>query len=161
MPLTTLLRPLTNCGIPAFAFAGFVWPRYVATLPAGPLSHRLAARKCAWGRGSCYHAPPTRETGGRGFYWAEAGERPFGLRAETVGAGWRAGDDVITGFVATLPKGRGWLVGWTMGEGMASTLDTDIFDDEADARRVAVSRARDAADREAEYQAEYQAALDH
>jgi hypothetical protein len=113
--------------------------------------------------GDYYHAP-TPSAKGRGFYLS-AREAP-GLRWEWAdecdGArirhtGWFCDEDQCTkirGIVMRLPRGRGFLAGWSMGEGMASTVDySPIFDNAADAAACADSMAENAADNEREYQA--------
>ena len=159
--LQTRMRPLTDCGIPSFVFAGFTWPRYLATLDNGPLRQRIEARRP--GRSLCgpyYHAP-TPGAKGRGFY---LGRDALGLRwqwaDETEGAcirhtGWFTDPDgcgdTIRGIVLRLPHGRGFLAGWSMGEGMASSVDySPIFDDATDAARCADSMAESAAESERE-----------
>ena len=42
-------------------------------------------------------------------------------------------DDIIEPIIARLPRRRGFLAGWTMGEGMLSTLDRDIHESARDA----------------------------
>lgn len=134
---------------PRFAFAGFSWPRHVATLECGSLAARLADRKAPFGCGNYYHAPSPNNTAGRGFYLNSSG-RAEGLRYETTGNTWRAGEDSFQGIVLRLPHGRGFLAGWTMGEGTASSLDYEIYEDIDDATRAADSLAESAADRQAE-----------
>lgn len=58
----------------------------------------------------------------------------------------------IRGVVFRLPRSRGFLAGWSMGIGMASEIDCNIYDDEIYAAYVADSMAEDAAEREREYQ---------
>lgn len=155
---------------PAFEFAGFSWPRYVATLPAGSLAKRLERSRTRI-IGPYYHAPRpvTGQHPGLGFYHESDGAP--GLRwtwcdeAEGVRirhTGWftdEHGDGgTIRGVVFRLPGGRGFLAGWSMGEGMASELDGDIYDDEAGAAYAADSMAECAAEREREYRAECQGA---
>lgn len=163
--LQSRLSSLADCGLPSFTFAGFQWPRYLATLPAGPLSRRAADRKP--GRVMCgdyYHAPTPDGAKGRGFYLDSEGMP--GLRwqwaDETEGAGightgWFCDDiesETIRGVVFRLPRGRGFLAGWSMGEGMASSVDySPIFDNAADAAACADSMAESAAESEREYQA--------
>lgn len=57
--------------------------------------------------------------------------------------------------IARLPHGRGYLAGFTMGEGMAASLDGHIWTDIEDAARAAYDEAESAADREAEDAANY------
>lgn len=47
--------------------------------------------------------------------------------------------------VARLPHGRGFLAGWTMGNGMYASLETHVWDDIADAARRAHDSAEHAA----------------
>lgn len=64
------------------------------------------------------------------------------------------GDTRICGLVARLPRSRGFLVGWTMGAGMASVIDSSMsWDDEREAARAADDFAARAAEAEREYQA--------
>lgn len=69
--------------------------------------------------------------------------------------------DTIMGIVFTLPNRRGFLAGWTMGQGMASALDiSEIFDSEIDAAYCADSMAENAAENERECQAEQESSDD-
>jgi len=162
--LQSRIRPLANCGLPSFTFAGFAWPRYVGTLPRGSLADRFKNRHSRGLTGVYYHAPTPDGAKGRGFYLDSDGMP--GLRwqwaDECEGAhihhtGWHCdefGYETIRGIVMRLPKGRGFLAGWSMGEGMASTIDySPIFDNAADAAACADSMAENAADDEREYQA--------
>lgn len=162
MQTITSRFPLANCGLPAFEFAGFNWPRYVATLPRGTMAKRLERAKNP-ATGPYYHAPKPEAAGtGRGFYLDSDGMP--GLRwqwcDEVSGAsirhtGWFADEceTTIRGIVARLPKGRGFLAGWSMGESMASALEAEIYSDETEAARMADSLAESVAEREREYQA--------
>ena len=167
--LQTRLSSLADCGLPSFVFAGFAWPRYLATLPRGSLRKRAESRKP--GRAMCgdyYHAP-TPGAKGRGFYLDSDGMP--GLRwqwaDETEGArirhtGWftdpDGSGDTIRGIVLRLPHGRGFLAGWSMGEGMASSVDySPIFDDAADAAACADSMAENVAEGEREREERYRA----
>ena len=51
-----------------------------------------------------------------------------------------------------LPHNRGFLVGWSMGEGMISEIEYTIYDDERNAARAADSLAEEAAEKEREFQ---------
>lgn len=148
-----------------FAFAGFNWPRYVATLPRGSRTGRLA-RKRNPVTGPYYHAPkPVKDRHpGKGFYLDSDGAP--GLRWQWCDAvagqikhtGWCCDDyqdQTIRGVVFQLPKGRGWFAGWSMGEGMASTLAGEIYADEISAAYAADYLAEKAAEEEREYQAAY------
>lgn len=152
---------LAGCGLAPFEFAGFAWPRFVATLPTGPKARRLERYRNPV-TGPYYHAPRPDQAGkGRGFYlddtaaglrWQWADE-VAGSRVDNTG--WFCDDyqlQTIRGLVARLPRGRGFLAGWSMGENMASVLDCEIYDDETDAARAADSMAESAAETEREYQ---------
>lgn len=144
-----------------FTFAGFGWPRYVARMACGPaaLRRKWAGRKVC---GEYYHAPKPEEAGtGRGFYLGSDGQ-PF--------TRWKWADDVvdlrhtgwfcddfqdakIRGIVVYLPHGL-YLAGWSMGEGMASSVDADLYDTPEAAARAADRMAEHVADCEREYQAQ-------
>ncbi|WP_372395282.1 hypothetical protein ABMY26_06650 (plasmid) [Azospirillum sp. HJ39] len=66
----------------------------------------------------------------------------------------RYGHETIKPIIARLPRGRGFLAGWTMGEGMASSLDPHIWADAEDAARAAHDEAERAAEREQEHEDE-------
>lgn len=128
---------------PVFYFAGFGWPRYVVPY---------------------YHAPKHGATG-QSFYldsdfmpglrWHYADE----VNSDIEHTGWYTDDygdgDKIRGIVFRLPKNRGFLPGWTMGHGMASTVDYDIYEDIEDCAYCADSMAEIAAEKEREYQATF------
>lgn len=144
-----------------FTFAGFGWPRYVARMACGPaaLRRKWAGRKVC---GEYYHAPKPEEAGtGRGFYLDSDGQ-PF--------TRWKWADDVvdlrhtgwfcddfqdakIRGIVVYLPHGL-YLAGWSMGEGMASSVDAILYDTPEAAARAADRMAEHVADCEREYQAQ-------
>lgn len=143
-----------------FTFASFPWPRYLATLPQGSKVKRLERYKspvC----GPYMHAPRPEQAGkGPGFYLGDD-PAPFRLRwryCDEVATsirhtGWFADDyqdDKFRGLVFRLPRGRGFLTGWTMGEGMSSVVDGYIYDDELSAALAADSMAEKAADDERE-----------
>ena len=69
--------------------------------------------------------------------------------------GWYCGDydnDKIRGIVLRLPRSRGFLAGWTMGEHMITEIDVSwIHDDEIEAALAADEMAESAAEREREY----------
>jgi hypothetical protein len=146
---------------PSFTFAGFTWPRHVATLPRGSKTKRLAGYKqpvC----GPTYHAPKPSEAGkGCGFYLGE-NPGPFSLRwqycdevARINHTGWFCDeyqDSKIRGLVFRLPKSRGFLAGWTMGEQMASGMECDIYETEREAAYAADGLAESIAEKEREYQ---------
>ena len=151
-------------GVDPFTFAGFQWPRHLARMACGPaaLRKKWAGRKVC---GEYYHAPSPETAGtGRGFYLESDGQ-PFtrwqwcdevdGVRIDHTG--WfcdEYGDGgKIRGIVVALPHGR-FLAGWSMGEGMASTVDADLYDTAEDAACAADSMAERAAEDEREYQAQ-------
>lgn len=71
-------------------------------------------------------------------------------------SGWIYNDfgETMYGIVARLPSGRGFLAGWTMGEGMSTSLDADIYDDLEKAARAADSSAESAAEGQRQYEYE-------
>lgn len=154
---------------PRFPFAGFVWPRYVATLPTGTLAARIAARRRPALVGPYYHDPLPNSNEGRGFYLGDAGMpcMRWAWADECEGAriehrGWFCDDSqdvTIRGLVLRLPHGR-FLAGWTMGEGMASACEERLYHDIAEAAQAADELARIAAEREREYQAQEAARLE-
>lgn len=123
-----------------FAFAGFTWPRYTANIPNGPESMRKRAnlRQCC---GPSYRKPTPNNRNGWGFYLGS--NDLFELREEcrTESYGFNEFGDAMQGIVYRLPKGRGFLAGYTMGEHMASGLDAHIWDDLDDAIRAANDEA--------------------
>ena len=152
---------------PEFSFAGFTFPKWVWSLPRGSKAKRLTAAKnpvC----GPYFHAPKPGGGKGVGFYLESDGsialrwqwvDKVIGARIEHTG--WYSdehGDsEKIRGLVLRLPKSRGFLAGWSMGEGMGSALDPDIYATEREAARAADSLAEDVAKREREHQAEEEA----
>lgn len=147
---------------PEFTFAGFTFPKHVWTLPRGNMVKRLAARKPVVCGDYCHAPKPVSgRHPGKGFYLDSDGMP--GLR-------WQWADDVVSlrhrgwfcdshceetirGVVLRLPHGRGFLAGWSMGEGMASECDGFIYADEESAAYAADSMAERAAEAEREYQA--------
>lgn len=157
--MKSIQRPLT----PEFNFAGFAFPKYVWSLPRGPLSRRLERAKYPI-TGGYYHAPrpiEKRADAGQGFYLKGTGS-PFSLRGQwcdgvegvRIGhTGWfcdKYQDDKIRGIVFRLPKRRGFLAGWSMGEGIASEVEGTIYESEEDAARAADSLAERVAEDERE-----------
>lgn len=153
------MRAINDPHVQRFAFAGFQWPRYVATLT--PLSGLRKKREGRRFTGGYYHAPKPNANNGRGFYLDDAGQ-PFTRwqwaddveGAHISHSGWFTDDygdsEKIRGIVILLPHGR-FMAGWSMGEGMASTIEPGVFDDIDDAARMADEHARVAADNEREY----------
>jgi hypothetical protein len=168
-----LHRALSHPLPPEFQFAGFTWPRYLATLPRGPLAARIAARKAPPCTGGYYHAPTPGAARGRGFYLGDAGRQGDGQPAprwtwadEVEGVtirhhGWYCTEDqdqTIRGLVLHLPHGR-HLAGWSMGEHMASSVEPEVYTDAAEAAHAADECARVAAEAEQEYQAKESARI--
>lgn len=151
-----------------FAFAGFQFPKYVWTLPRGAILKRAVDRRTAC-TGDYYHAPaPNMKTvdAGCGFYLSCKDGQPFNLRwlwcDEVADAcirhtGWFTDeyeqDETIRGIVFRLPRARGFLAGWSMGEHMASTVEYYVYADEVSAAYAADSMAENAAEEEREYRA--------
>jgi len=81
-----------------------------------------------------------------------ANEHISGRQSRTT-AYW--GDDdgftTFTPIIARLPHARGFLAGWTMGQGMAASLEPEIYETPEDAAFAAHSIAEDVAEREREY----------
>ena len=144
----------------SFTFASFTFPKFVWTLPQCTRAKRLERYKrpvC----GPYSHAPKPNACGGCFFYLGN--DFMPGLRwsycdevdgARIAHRGWYTSEDchqTIRGIVARLPKGRGFLAGWTMGESMASELENTIHCDEVQAARAADRIAEMVAEKEREY----------
>lgn len=157
-----------------FTFAGFSWPRRVATLPTGTTARRLE-RYMNPVTGPYYHAPRPVEGAhpGKGFYLASDGapglrwvwcDHVEGLGRSIDHTGWftdEHGDgEKIRGVVFRLPHGRGFMAGWSMGEGMATSLDAGTYGSEIDAAFAADGMAETAAENEREYQAQQDSETD-
>ena len=155
-----------------FTFAGFNWPRQVAALPSRDKARRLS-RYTNSSTGPYYHAPKpaTAERTGWAFYLASDGAP--GMRwewcdlVEGIGraidhSGWYTDEHrdgaKIRGVVFRLPHGRGFLAGWSMGEGMVTSLDACLYGEETDAALAADELAESAAEAERDYQAAAEAA---
>ncbi len=105
------------------------------------------------------------EPNARGFY-LDKYERPFGLRwfwcDERSGrinhTGWFADehqDDKFRGMVFRLTHDRGFLIGWSMGTEMCSTIEFNkVYKDEGDAIQQADELARVTAEAEWQYRDE-------
>lgn len=164
----------------SFEFAGFTFPRHIPRLvpldycglPA-PLARmqdrlrhpdaldvRLPSHQFKVSTG--YSAAPTPGATGASYY-LESDFMP-GLRwewADDVGdvplinhTGWFSdadgAADKIRGVVFRLPKGRGFLAGWSMGESMASSVEFEIYESDIEAARAADSLAEKIAETERE-----------
>ncbi len=164
---------------PEFKFAGFTFPKWLWTLPegvSGPpglvkgssrrklLEERLQARKSSV-CGPYYHSPKPGAQGQSSYElpmrWKYCDEVE-GVRINHTG--WFCDefqDSKIRGVVVRLPKKRGFIVGWTMGEGMSCSVDSSyIYKDEQSAAHAADSMAEHDAEREQEFQREEIGRLD-
>lgn len=142
-----------------------------------PLPQRAEARKHV----GPYTWEPAKPGTGRGFYQASTAlacdprGSSFNLRLEEANdhlrysrlsmiQGYYCDDDGSTGtlqpIIARLPRGRGFLAGWTMGRGMAACVDADVYDDPQDAARAAHDMAERDAEKEREHQARENERLD-
>jgi hypothetical protein len=66
-------------------------------------------------------------------------------------------DQKIRGLVMRLPQGRGFLAGWSMGENMASYVESSAYESEQEAALAADSMAESQAESEREYQEKQEA----
>lgn len=134
-----------------------------------PLRERATARKSV----GPYMWSPCKAGNGRGFYHdakralaCDPHGSTFRLRLELANEflhsslsridGYYADnfqDTTLTPIIARLPKGRGFLAGWTMGRGMCATLDGTIYTTALDAAIMAHREAEHDAERERDYQA--------
>lgn len=157
------MKPLNRPLKKSFSFAGFNFPRYLSTLPRGTMATRLARYKrpiC----GNYYSAPNPL------FHPRDMKQGGYHQNGDLFGLRWKYCDDVahpirhtgwfiddfqdwkIRGVVFTLPHGRGFVIGWTMGEGMAACIDySNIYHDENGAAFSADSMAQKVAEKEQEY----------
>lgn len=155
---------------PQFSFAGFSFPRYIANLPSKPIRKRLEDFRKPKHTSGYYHAPKPLQGAhpGQGFYLEDAQTMP-GMRwkwADEVEdtsihhTGWYCdayGDTLIRGLVMRLPAGRGFLAGYSMGEGMSSAVEGTVYADEREAALAADRLAEIVAERERDHEAEEQA----
>lgn len=138
-----------------------------------PLAARLASRKYC----GPYRWTPAAPGKGRGFYSGSSAldidshGSSFRLRIEDANDHIRYRRNQIRGYycdpecidtlqpiIARLPRGRGFLAGWTMGAGMCASLEKDIYPDAESAAGAAHCAAEYAAEREREYQEELEEA---
>lgn len=149
-----------------FQFAGFTFPRPIAMLPQGTLAHRLHIHRTTTRTSGPYYTAPKTGADGKSFYlnsdfmpglrWEWADEID-GVRIGHYG--WFTDDDgtngeAIRGLVMRLPKSRGFIAGWSMGEHMASSVEYAVWDNEANAARHADRLAEIAAEHERDYRRE-------
>ena len=155
---TILFSPLKR----EFDFAGRQWPAWIARLPNGSLAKRLAerAKVCC---GEYYHAPKPGNDG-KAFYLSSDGMPSLRWQyaddisgASVKHCGWFTNefcDETIRGIVFRLPHSRGFLAGWTMGEGMISEVSYTVWDNERDAAHDSDRMAELAAERQREFEEE-------
>lgn len=122
-----------------FKFAGFTFPKKLWALPKGRLKDRLAASKQFKMTSGYYSAPTPNQTAGWGFYLGE--NTQFSLRITVLPNQFLAGYNTVQPILARLSKNRGFLAGYTLGEGMASSLSSIIHADTAQATRAALHEA--------------------
>lgn len=159
------MQPLTSHfsrPAPEFSWAGFDFPKFAWTLPRGSKAKRIQDHKnpvC----GPYYCAPKPNDTGGTSFYldsdfmpglrWQWCDDVTSSIRH----TGWYTSEygdgDKIRGLVLRLPKSRGFLAGWSMGESMASGVEYTIYATEHEAAIAADGIAENVAKTEREYQA--------
>lgn len=157
--MKTILSDLKNFRNEGFSFAGFQFPKHLWSLPKGSFAKRLAQRNPVI-VGECVHgAKPGHK--GHSFYldsdfmpslrWAWCDEVCNSIRH----TGWHCDsfqDSKIRGIVMRLPHNRGFLAGWSMGDGMISEIEYIIYDDEHDAAHAADNIAEAVAEKEREFQ---------
>lgn len=111
-----------------------------------------------------YQWKPSEPGRGRGFYqstdglWMDRAGSTLDLRLELAGKHankletefWADphGFNSFTPIIARLPHGRGYLAGWTMGEGMCASLELERYDDIKEAAYAAFRLAEYTAERE-------------
>ena len=167
--LKSMVHPLAI----EFEWAGIQFPKWVWSLPRGSKANRLAhAQKTVCG--PCCHAPKPGSKG-QGFYlgsckWGvTVGDGGFSLRARWADEvedstidhkGWYCDDfqsDTIRGLVFRLPRGRGFLAGWSMGANMCGSVGCDTYETEIEAARAANAEADAEAENEREANEKFQA----
>jgi hypothetical protein len=145
----------------SFTWAGFSFPRAVVELPRGTRAERLERARSGQACGPYRHAPQPLTGGphpGKGVYhsggalgrWNWADEVDSSISHK----GWYCDDwmsEVIRGIVISLPHGL-YSSGWSMGEGMAASIDGGIYADSLEAARAADDSARTATECEREFQ---------
>lgn len=121
-----------------------------------PLKARAESRKYC----GPYRWRPSEPGKGRGFYSSRdpliMGDAPLSLRLEWANDHLRGSrlsftsgyycdpdgmGDTLQPVIARLPRGRGFLAGWTMGGNMCGSLDSCIYSDETEAAYSAHSMA--------------------
>lgn len=129
-----------------------------------PLRDRLESRKHC----GPYRWRPNTKNNGIGFYQSSTGlamdshGSALRLRLEECPSAYPRGiasydcgaDQEMIPIIARLPRSRGFLAGWTMGQGMCASLGNTIYDSEEDAHLAAHGEAESAAEAERIYQQE-------
>lgn len=141
-----------------------------------PMGDRRQARKFC----GPYRWQPTAPGKGRGFYSSQSDALKMDRAGSTLDLRLESANDHLSGsrlsftdgyfcdldgdgdtlqpVIARLPRGRGFLAGWTMGAGMCGSLDSTVYDEEADAafaaHRLAESDAESNRDRQEAERAE-------
>ena len=158
--MKTILSDLTNFRESAgFVFAGFQFPKHLWSLPKDSFAKRLARRNPVTTGEYIHGAKPGCKV--KSFYldsdfmpslrWEWCDEICDSIRH----TGWYCDsfqDSKIRGIVIRLPHNRGFLAGWSMGEGMISGIEYVIYDDEREAAWAADSLAEKTAEKEREFQ---------
>jgi hypothetical protein len=150
-------------------FAGFTLPRLRGINAEKRLT--LPQRLSMFKRNSGQYGRPTMSAcgpyecrqfathDGLSFYLNDSATMPE-LRY-TLGESWSYDDcDPMTAIVMRLPRGRGFLAGWTMGAGMISEVSRYVWDDEHAAMTEAERMTQRAAEDEAAYQADERAKME-
>lgn len=166
------MKTLNNALPVEFTFAGFSFPKYAWRLPRGPMAKRLANAKNPV-TGEYQLRPIPRQAGEAStFFYLDSDFMP-GLRwkwCDELGSskvkhtGWWCDeyqDSKIRGLIMRLPKGRGFLAGWSMGTSMASQVEiSTIYSAPEQAALAADSMAENAAEKEREYQEQENARIE-
>lgn len=151
MKLFKLPEPAKTMG-----FAGFMWPHKIADL-----KFRQRAENGFSTTGYYQNEYPNPK--GHSFYldsdfapklrWMWCDEAYSAIKH----TGWYCDtnqDQTIRGIVMRLPKSRGFIIGWSMGEGMISEVEYQIFEEMEDAAYQADEFARIIAERNRELEEE-------
>lgn len=143
-------------------FAGFNYPKSIYQLPTPSnlegVKKKRALRECC---GPYYQDNPAQVTwahpGGSFYLGSDFEPGRYIRRADEIirlgHTGWYCDEfqeQTIFGIVIYLPHGK-FLAGWSMGEGMASAYEGEIYDDETEAARAADQLAKATAEEELEY----------
>lgn len=149
-------------------FAGFSFPHQIAALPKGSFEERIKRYKNPTTSG--YRIPLNVNTDSASFYlesdfmpslrWAWCDDIPgdwdeTSLAPNISHTGWFIDDhqdETMRGIVLKLPRNRGYLAGWSMGEGMISEVSYDVIDNVRDAVLQADSMAENVAELNREMQ---------